>query len=49
MLPRIVLSLALFAASPLFAQTTEPIIHTAADLQHSKPNYSKPPRQAPPA
>jgi hypothetical protein len=33
MLPRIVLSLALFAASPLFAQTTEPTIHTNADLQ----------------
>jgi hypothetical protein len=33
MLPRIVLSLALLAASPTFAQTTEPIIHTEADLQ----------------
>jgi hypothetical protein len=31
--PRIALSLALFAASPLFAQTTEPIIHTADELQ----------------
>jgi mannose-6-phosphate isomerase-like protein (cupin superfamily) len=33
MLPRIVLSLALLAASPAFAQTTEPTIHTDADLQ----------------
>jgi hypothetical protein len=33
MLPRIALSLALLAASPAFAQTTEPTIHTNADLQ----------------
>jgi mannose-6-phosphate isomerase-like protein (cupin superfamily) len=33
MLPRIVLSLALFTASSLFAQTTEPIVHTADELQ----------------
>src|SRR5271156_5241089 len=33
MLPRTLLSLALLAVSPAFAQTTEPIIHTAADLQ----------------
>ncbi len=33
MLPRIVLSLALFAASPAFPQTAEPIVHTAADLK----------------
>jgi hypothetical protein len=33
MLPRIALSLALFSASPLFAQTTEPIVHTADELQ----------------
>jgi mannose-6-phosphate isomerase-like protein (cupin superfamily) len=33
MLPRNILSLALLAASPLFAQTTEPTIHTDADLQ----------------
>jgi hypothetical protein len=30
---RIILSLALLTAQPLFSQTTEPIIHTAADLQ----------------
>jgi hypothetical protein len=33
MLPRLFLSLALCAASPAFAQTTEPIVHTNADLQ----------------
>src|SRR5271170_7746702 len=33
MLPRTFLSLALLAASPAFAQTTEPTLHTAADLQ----------------
>jgi hypothetical protein len=31
--PRIFLSLALIAASSAFAQTTDPIVHTAADLQ----------------
>ena len=30
---RIILSLALLTAHPLFSQTTEPTIHTAADLQ----------------
>ena len=30
--PRIVLSLALLAASPAFPQTTDPVIHTEADL-----------------
>ena len=30
---RISLSLALLTAQPLFSQTTEPTIHTAADLQ----------------
>ena len=30
---RIILSLALLIAQPLFSQTTEPTIHTAADLQ----------------
>jgi mannose-6-phosphate isomerase-like protein (cupin superfamily) len=33
MLPRIVLSLAFLVASPAFAQTTNPTIHTEADLQ----------------
>jgi hypothetical protein len=33
MLPGIVLSLTLIAAQPLFAQTTDPIVHTTADLQ----------------
>jgi hypothetical protein len=33
MLLRVALSLALIAATPLIAQTTEPTIHTAADLQ----------------
>jgi hypothetical protein len=33
MLPRTLLSLALLAAPPAFAQTTEPTLHTAADLQ----------------
>jgi mannose-6-phosphate isomerase-like protein (cupin superfamily) len=33
MLPRVVLSLALLSASPAIAQTTDPIIHTEADLQ----------------
>jgi hypothetical protein len=33
MLPRTFLSLALLAVSPAFVQTTEPTVHTAADLQ----------------
>jgi mannose-6-phosphate isomerase-like protein (cupin superfamily) len=33
MLRRIFLSLTLFTAQSLFAQTTEPVVHTAADLQ----------------
>jgi mannose-6-phosphate isomerase-like protein (cupin superfamily) len=33
MLRHLILSLALIAAQPLFAQTTDPIVHTAADLQ----------------
>ena len=33
MLLRVALSLALMAATPLIAQTTEPTIHTAAHLQ----------------
>jgi mannose-6-phosphate isomerase-like protein (cupin superfamily) len=32
MLPRIVLSLALIAVPSLFAQTTDPIVHTTAEL-----------------
>jgi hypothetical protein len=36
MLPRPLLSLVLLAASPAFAQNTEPTLHTAADLQQQE-------------
>jgi hypothetical protein len=36
MLPRTLLSFALLAASPAFAQTTEPTIHTSAELQQQE-------------
>jgi mannose-6-phosphate isomerase-like protein (cupin superfamily) len=36
MLPRTLLSLALLAVSPAFAQTTDPTVHTAADLQQQE-------------
>jgi hypothetical protein len=36
MLPRTLLSLALLAATPAFTQSTEPTVHTAADLQQQQ-------------
>jgi hypothetical protein len=47
MLPRIVLSLALFAASSLFAQTTEPIVHTADELQQREAKLLETARTSP--
>ena len=41
MLPRTLLSLVLLAASPAFAQTTEPTIHTAADLQQREARLTR--------
>jgi hypothetical protein len=47
MLPRIFLSLALIAVPSLFAQTTEPTAHTAADLQQREAKLTETAKASP--
>jgi hypothetical protein len=47
MLPRIFLSLALIAAHPALAQTTEPTIHTDADLQQREATLTEAAKASP--